>query len=384
MISISTAKSIRIGPADSFEYTRGKGTDVFHIKKSRCIFFKWIHWVILLWFTIPNPALADNIRPAYLEIEELASGNIRVVWKVPLGQGIPSHFKPSFPKHFRIVPPRKNLKTNDAIVETWHMMVGDNGLVGAQIGIDGLEQTTTDALVRIRLFDGSTHRVVLRPSERSTMIPDPHKSEKATIKFQSGLLRFIDHWRYGFLLAIGLVLSFLPMARRRGIAVCTVALVCGSICGYAIGGLTVPDKGFRPDSPSKAETAKILQGLLLNTYRAFMLQEDEDIYDVLARSVSGDFLGEVYLQNREKMRMSESDGTMAIVHQLDIKSINSIDRNKDGSISMVAHWDVYGSVHHQRHVHYRCNTYTAEVTIEPTDTYWKLEKIQLLDEQRVL
>ena len=124
--------------------------------------------------------------------------------------------------------------------------------------------------------------------------------------------------------------------------------------------------------PSKTEAAQILQGLLLNTYRAFMLQEDVDIYDVLARSVSGEFLSEVYLQNRENMRMSDSDGTMAIIHQLDIKSIDSMSQNKDGSIGIVANWDVYGSVHHQKHVHYRCNTYTAEVIIKPTENYWKL------------
>jgi hypothetical protein len=57
---------------------------------------------------------------------------------------------------------------------------------------------------------------------------------------------------------------------------------------------------------------------------------------------------------------------------------------KDGSIGIAANWDVYGSVYHQKHVHYRCNTYSAEVIIKPTENYWKLVKIQLLDEQRVL
>ena len=115
-----------------------------------------------------------------------------------------------------------------------------------------------------------------------------------------------------------------------------------------------------------------------------MLEKDEDIYDALAQSVSGEFLSEVYLENREKMRMGDPDGSMAIIHQLDIKSIESMERKKDGSVGIVANWDVYGSVHHQKHVHYRCNTYTADVTIKPTENYWKLVSIQLLDERRVL
>ena len=82
--------------------------------------------------------------------------------------------------------------------------------------------------------------------------------------------------------------------------------------------------------------------------------------------------------------MGDSDEAMASIHQLDIKSIDSMAPERDGSISIAANWDVYGSVHHQKHVHYRCNTYTAEVIIKPTENYWKLVNIQLLDEQRVL
>jgi hypothetical protein len=366
------------------ESTKGKWIDMFRFKIPWCTITKWIIWGILFCFVMPGSALADNIRPAYLDIEELASGNIRVVWKVPRGQGIPAQFEPSFPEQFRIIPPRKRLKTNDAIVETWYMIGGDEGLAGAQIRIDGLKQTTTDALVRIRLSDGSVHRVVLRPAETITKIPNPHETKDGQQKSHSSLLQFIDHWRYGLLLSTALVLSLLSSARRRGIVLCTVALIAGALCGHALGRLPVYDKVFNQSIPSKTETVKILQGLMLNTYRAFMLQKDEDIYDALARSVSGEFLSEVYLQNRENMRMSDSDGIMAIIHQLDVKSIDSMAQKKDGSIGMIANWDVYGSVHHQKHVHYRCNTYTAEVIIKPTENYWKLVKVQLLDEQRVL
>jgi hypothetical protein len=215
-------------------------------------------------------------------------------------------------------------------------------------------------------------------------IPNLDKTINKQNKFHTSLLQFIDHRRYAFLISTAFFLSLLPNARPRGIILCTAALITGALCGHATGRLPAYDKVFNQSIPSKAETVKILQGLMLNTYRAFMLQKDEDIYDTLARSVSGEFLSEVYLQNRENMRMSDSDGTMAIIHQLDIKSIDSMAPKKDGSIGMVANWDVYGSVHHQKHVHYRCNTYTAEVIIKPTENYWKLVKIQLLDEQRVL
>jgi len=150
---------------------------MFQFKISRFTFPKLSLWGFLFWFIIPDFALADNIRPAYLEIEESASGNIRVVWKVPRGQGIPPQFEPSFPEQFRMISPRKRLKTHNAIVERWNMTGGEDGLVGAQIRLDGLKQTSTDALVRVRLSDGSVHRVVLRPTETTTTIPNPRKTK---------------------------------------------------------------------------------------------------------------------------------------------------------------------------------------------------------------
>jgi hypothetical protein len=356
---------------------------VFIEKNKRCLFHKLIICITLFCLGIPAFVLADNIRPAYLEIEELKSGTIRVVWKVPQGQGLPEYFAPSFPDRFRVLPPIKRLETGGSIIKTWNMVI-EGGIVGAQIRIKGLKETTTDALVRIKMANGSVHRVVLRPTEPSTIIPD---LQKTTLEQKSPyllLLRFIDHWRYALLLSIALALSLFPAARRRGIALCTVALIAGALFGHTLGRLSIYDPILIQKLPSNAEAKKILQGLMLNTYRAFMLQKDEDVYDVLARSVSGEYLSEVYLQNREKMRIDDSDGAMAIVHRLDIKSINSMARRKGGRIAISANWDVYGSVYHRNHVHYRLNTYEAELIIIPTKNYWKLIGIQVLDEKRVL
>ncbi len=82
--------------------------------------------------------------------------------------------------------------------------------------------------------------------------------------------------------------------------------------------------------------------------------------------------------------MDATEGALSIVDRLDIKSIESMKRLKDGAIAIVANWDVYGSVRHWKHIHFRCNTYKAEVTIVPTENYWKLTNVQLLDEQRVI
>jgi hypothetical protein len=226
--------------------------------------------------------------------------------------------------------------------------------------------------------------VVLRPNDTVTTVPDHDKLNDEQKHFPGPFIQYIDNWRYVILFSAAFLLSLIPAAKRRGVFLCTIALIAGAFCGHAFSRLPIDNKGFHQNIPNEATAAKILQGLMLNTYRAFMLQDDEDIYDVLSRSVSGDFLSEVYLQNRESMRLDNSDGAMAFIQQLDIKSIDYMEQKRDGHIGMIANWDVYGSVHHQKHVHYRCNTYKAEVVIEPVENYWKIVKIQLLDEQRVL
>jgi hypothetical protein len=264
------------------------------------------------------------------------------------------------------------------------MVCSKGELAGATIGIEGLEETTTDALVRIQLADGSLHRAVLRPTARSTTVP----ASEPTVNQRRGVvpsaLRLADRWRYVLLLLAAWVLSLTPAARQRGIMLCTVALVAGSLCGHALGAFPVPDKLLGSQMPSETEAKRILQGLMLNTYRAFMLDKDEDIYDVLARSVAGEYLSEVYLQNREAMRIDATGGADSIVDRLDVKSIESMRRLKGGAIAIIANWDVYGSVRHWNHIHFRCNTYKANLTIAPADNYWKLTDVQLLEEERVI
>jgi hypothetical protein len=338
----------------------------------------------MLCLLVYDPALADNIRPAYLDIEEFESGAFRVVWKVPLNQNVPARFRPSFPESFKVTSPKKRVKTPNAVIEKWTMVCGTEKLAGATIGIEGLEETATDALVRIQLADGALHRAVLRPTETSTTVP---VSETAVSRRESGVrsvLQSAGRWRYVLLFLAAWILSLTKSVRRRGIILCAVALVVGSLCGHALGRLNIHDKFFVSQISSEVEAKRILKGLMLNTYRAFILDKDEEIYDVLARSVAGEFLSEVYLQNKEALRIDATDGAMSIIDRVDIKSIDSMKRLGNGAIAVVANWDVYGSVRHGNHIHFRCNTYKAELTIIPADNYWKLTRVQLLDEERVI
>jgi hypothetical protein len=314
-------------------------------------------------------ALADDIRPAYLDIEEFETGALHVLWKVPILPVQPERLTPSFPDGYQVTTPTQRVKTSSAVIERWSMVSGGEGLAGMIIGIDGLEETAMDTLVRIQLADGSIHRDVLRPTARSMTVPAGAPGEPVSA----------GPWKYVVLFCAAWPLSLLPRARKRGLLPCAIALVAGCLGGHALGWL---DLGSR--LPSDAEAKRILRGLMLNTYRAFMLEHDEEVYDVLARSVEGAFLGEVFLQNREAMRIDDPEAAQSLVDRLDVTTIESMERSEGGGVAIVARWDVYGSVMHWDHIHFRCNTYKAELTIVPSGNYWKLTRLKLLDEERVI
>ncbi|NIS81999.1 MAG: hypothetical protein GTO14_17730 [Anaerolineales bacterium] len=339
---------------------------------------------VLLALSMTAGARAHNVQPAYLEIEEQESGRLDVTWKVPMVKGSPLLITPSFPAEFKLASPRARMRTAGAVVERWAMVSENGGLPGKQLSIEGLVGTMTDVLVRVKLADGNIHRVVLRPTEASTVVPLAENRSQGSNGLTMRLLSQFDRFRLVILLVSAILLSLLPAARRRGILICTVALLAGALVGYSVPRIPVSEKLVSRSSPSKQEGSRILQGLLLNTYRAFSLEEEEAIYDQLARSVTGDLLADVYLQNQNVMKIDEADGATGIIDRLDIKSIESVERVEEGGVAIVASWDVYGSVRHWGHVHYRCNAYKAQVTILPTQHYWKIAHVQLLEEERIM
>ncbi len=94
-----------------------------------------------------------------------------------------------------------------------------------------------------------------------------------------------------------------------------------------------------------------MQSLLKNVYRAFDFRREEDVYDKLAVSVSGDLLSDVYLQNRNLMRVDEEDQAQVYVDRLDIRETESLSAVEGGGFSALVRWDVYGSVNHWEHIH---------------------------------
>jgi hypothetical protein len=133
---------------------------------------------------------------------------------------------------------------------------------------------------------------------------------------------------------------------------------------------------------SSDATRDVVAGLLHNIYRAFDYRKEEQIYDVLARSVDGELLTRIYLETRRGLELPNQGGARAKVKEIELTEIHAEPLDA-GGFAAVATWTVNGSVGHWGHVHQRRNQYRAELTIRPLDAAWKLTEIEILQEERL-
>ena len=135
--------------------------------------------------------------------------------------------------------------------------------------------------------------------------------------------------------------------------------------------------------PSRERTGIIINDLLTNVYMAFDRRTEEDVYDRLALTVSGDQLTDIYLQNRQSMAMENRGGARAKVDEVNVQELYAVERAEyDGLVADVL-WTVRGSVNHFGHTHYRQNQYRALVSFNSDNETWKIYHIETIDEKRI-
>jgi len=127
---------------------------------------------------------------------------------------------------------------------------------------------------------------------------------------------------------------------------------------------------------------ELTAGLLHNVYRAFDYRGEEQIYDVLAKSVTGNLLNVVYLETRNGLELANQGGAQVKVKNIEMLEARNIGENDDGLL-VEARWNVAGSVGHWGHIHQRTNAYHARLTLRDIDGVWKLTSLDILEEERL-
>ena len=123
-------------------------------------------WLLLL----AMPALAHEVRPAYLELHEDTGHEFRVLWKTPMRGDLRLLLSPAFSGQTETLTPIATRQTGSAAVQTWRIKAIEP-LRGQSVRIVGLEATMTDVLVRMEFADGTGWSKRLTPAQPVAEIP---------------------------------------------------------------------------------------------------------------------------------------------------------------------------------------------------------------------
>lgn len=177
--------------------------------------------------------------------------------------------------------------------------------------------------------------------------------------------------------------------RRHGKSVtvpilATLALLAASLAAYPYAQVSVAKPTAIAGSLEGEPAQVLLHTLLKNVYRAFDFREEQDVYDKLALSISGDLLANIYLQNRKSFAVQKAGGAQAKIKEVEILDVAAEKiAERPLAFAFKSKWTAMGTVGHWGHVHTRKNLYDAIVTVKAVEGNWKITGLELLEEKRV-
>ena len=187
----------------------------------------------------------------------------------------------------------------------------------------------------------------------------------------------LQQWKLGIVTAL-LIVTVILTFRLRSRSNLAAATAVGIGLLLAGGTLWLGQAA----SPSSEKTQRVVSRLLQNIYHAFDYRKEEKIYDVLSSSVEGDLLTQIYLETRKGLVLANQGGARTKVTNVAVAEVIPEDAGQ-GKINATATWDVTGSVGHWGHVHTRQNRYSAKMLLSPESGNWKIEDLEILEEERV-
>ncbi len=161
-------------------------------------------------------------------------------------------------------------------------------------------------------------------------------------------------------------------------------MLAACVAAYPVGKVNIARPAMIAGELKDERAVALLQALLKNVYRAFDFRNEEDVYDKLALSVSGDLLTDIYLQHRKSMAVQQAGGAQAKIKEVAVEQA-SAERVAGDALNYALHgqWTALGTVGHWGHLHQRKNRYEAVITVAAEDGHWKIVGLDLRDEQRI-
>jgi hydrogenase/urease accessory protein HupE len=159
--------------------------------------------------------LAHEVRPAYLDLKEEAPGTFDVLFKTPMVGDLRLSLGVSFSGPVQALTPVTSRTTGNALIQTWRIRASE-GLAGRDVRIVGLENTVSDALLRVEFADGRLWDERLTPAAPAATVPPARSgSGVAATYFSLG----VEHILLGYdhlLFVLGVILVTASLRQLAG------------------------------------------------------------------------------------------------------------------------------------------------------------------------
>lgn len=217
--------------------------------------------------------------------------------------------------------------------------------------------------------------------EWENFLKQPYIPSLQVLEPAPGALAVHALWLRWLLLAavLALLVWLFTASRKRGalapapaIGAVVVSLLAAAAYWHSLGAARVA-----------ANPAPVVDALLQNIYHAFDFRQQEKVYDVLAASVEGDLLTDIYLETLRGLELSNQGGARAKVQSIELQDLQVEPLAAGEGFIARADWLVQGSVGHWGHVHQRVNRYQADLRIQPVAGQWKVTAMDVLAEERL-
>jgi len=130
--------------------------------------------LLALGLLLVQAAEAHRFAPSLLKVTEIADQQYAVVWKTPAQGTSSTPLQPRWPDSCEITNSSPPQMEGTGRVNSWQMrcdQLGEDGLVGETLGVDGLGPNQASALVMVSLLDGRNYQQVLDAGQTQFVIP---------------------------------------------------------------------------------------------------------------------------------------------------------------------------------------------------------------------
>ena len=379
----------------------------------RSIRWAFLVSTVVVGVTAAATAEADIVFPARLELSEVTRGNYQVTFTLPVLEGRKLRAQPLLPPICRDVTDREVDAMPTAFTTKWQVACEPPSLAGEAILIEGLLGTQTELMVEVKTLDGRLHTAILKPSRPGLIVPSPPSwvvlVGESVLGGMRRMVRFTELWvlvfvatcfgasRVSATLAIVLVMAAAvcwPRRRRvlselgieRRTSVTHWVLVGLAFFLLPIGTFAARNPFFEPRVPSGEDARRVISQVLWNTYHAFNLTDEDELYDRLSESVTRDLVADLYLDSRRRLTAGTREGAEVTVRDVTVVEVGDKAQgtNAEAGYAYACRWIVTARVRHLQHVHHRQNIYSGNLTIKVDGEKWKIAGVELTSEDRVV